>query len=417
MRIAIIGSGISGLVAAYHLSQTHEVSVFEANNYIGGHTHTHELPLGDGHYAVDSGFIVFNDWTYPNFIGLLEQLDVEHQPSSMSFGVKCDRTGLEYNGTSLNSLFAQRRNLLSPSFLRMILDIMRFNKQAPALLASDGDQTTLGDYMSINRYSRVFANHYILPMGAAIWSTDPKQMLNFPAGYFVRFFHNHGMLNIDNRPVWRVIKGGSQRYVEALTCRFADRIRLNTPVQSVIRLADGVRIQPLNDEAINFDAVIFACHSDQALRLLADSSHDERAILGAIPYQENEAILHIDSKVLPRNRLAWAAWNYHIPKEKQNRVALTYNMNILQGLNAPETVCVSLNYGEGIAPNRIIKRIIYHHPVYTPGGIAAQQRHGEISGVNNTYFCGAYWGFGFHEDGVNSALRVVAQIEGGSRHA
>jgi predicted NAD/FAD-binding protein len=185
----------------------------------------------------------------------------------------------------------------------------------------------------------------------------------------------------------------------------------------VIRLADGVRIQPLNDEAINFDAVIFACHSDQALRLLADSSHDERAILGAIPYQENEAILHIDSNVLPRSRLAWAAWNYHIPKEKQNRVALTYNLNILQGLNAPETVCVSLNYDEGIAPNRIIKRIIYHHPVYTPAGIAAQQRHGEISGVKNTYFCGAYWGFGFHEDGVNSALRVVAQIEGSAGHA
>ena len=417
MRIAIIGSGISGLVAAYHLSQTHEVSVFEANNYIGGHTHTHELPLGDCIYAVDSGFIVFNDWTYPNFISLLEQLGVEHQPSSMSFSVKCERTGLEYNGTSLNGLFAQRRNLFSPSFLRMIWDIMRFNKQAPALLASDDDQTTLGDYLSINRYSRAFTDHYILPMGAAIWSAAPEQMLNFPARYFVRFFHNHGMLNIDNRPVWRVIRGGSQRYVEALTCRFADRIRLNTPVQRVTRLADGVRIQPSNAEATDFDAVVLACHSDQALRLLVDATQGERDILGAIPYQENEAILHTDAKVLPRSRLVWAAWNYHIPKEKQNRVALTYNMNILQGLNAPETVCVSLNYGEGIAPSRIIKRIIYHHPVYTPAGIAAQQRHGEISGVDNTYFCGAYWGFGFHEDGVNSALRVVAQIEGSAGHA
>ena len=417
MRIAIIGSGISGLVTAYHLSQSHEITLFEANNYLGGHTHTHELPLGKGHYAVDSGFIVFNDWTYPNFIALLEQLGVEHQPSSMSFGVKCERTGLEYNGTNLNSLFAQRRNLFSPSFLRMIWDILRFNKHAPTLIATDDDQTTLGDYLSSNRYSGAFTDHYILPMGAAIWSADPAQMLDFPARYFVRFFHNHGMLNIDNRPVWRVIKGGSHRYVEALTRRFADRIRLNSPVNRVTRLAKGVRIQPSNAEATDFDAVVFACHSDQALKLLTDATQSERDILGAIPYQENEAILHTDAKVLPRSRLAWAAWNYHIPKERQNRVALTYNMNILQSLNAPETVCVSLNYGEGIDPNRIIKRITYHHPVYTSAGIAAQQRHGEISGVNHTYYCGAYWGFGFHEDGVNSAIRVVAQIEGNALHA
>jgi predicted NAD/FAD-binding protein len=417
MRIAIIGSGISGLVTAYHLSQTHEVTVFEANHYIGGHTHTHTLPLGGRSYNVDSGFIVFNDWTYPNFIHLLEELGVAHQPSSMSFGVKCERTGLEYNGTTLNSLFAQRRNLFNPRFLRMIWDIVRFNKQAPALLASADDRTTLGDYLCVNRYSHAFAEHYILPMGAAIWSADPEQMLNFPARYFVRFFHNHGMLNIGNRPVWRVIKGGSNRYVEALTRRFADRIRLDTPIQSVTRLADGVRIRPENSEAMEFDGVVFACHSDQALNLLTDASPAERAILGAIPYQENEAILHTDARVLPRSRLAWAAWNYHIPKQQQNRVALTYNMNILQSLNAPETVCVSLNYGVGIDPNRIIKRIIYHHPVYTPAGIAAQQRHGEISGVNRTYYCGAYWGFGFHEDGVNSANRVVAQIEDGTQHA
>jgi len=413
MRIAIIGSGISGLVTAYHLSQAHEITVFEANDYIGGHTHTHKLHLGDHTYAVDSGFVVFNDWTYPNFINLLEQLGVEHKPSSMSFSVKCERTGLEYNGTTLNSLFAQRRNLFSPSFLRMIWDILRFNKKAPALIATDDDQTTLGDYLAINRYSRAFAEHYILPMGAAIWSANPEQMLNFPARYFVRFFHNHGMLNIDNRPVWRVINGGSHRYVEALTRRFADRIRLGMPVQSVTRQASGVNIQPENGEVMDFEAAIFACHSDQALRMLADASTAEREILGAIHYQENEAILHVDSKVLPRCRLAWAAWNYHVPKEKQDRVALTYNMNILQSLDAPETVCVSLNHGENIDPNRIIKRIIYHHPVFTPAGIAAQQRHGEISGFNRTYYCGAYWGFGFHEDGVNSALRVVAQIEGG----
>jgi len=417
MRIAIIGSGISGLVSAYHLSQSHEITVFEANNHSGGHTHTHNLKLGDKLYAVDSGFIVFNDWTYPNFIALLNELGVEHQPSSMSFGVKCERTGLEYNGTNLNSLFAQRRNLFRPTFLRMIWDILRFNKQAPALIATDDDQTSLGDYLSANRYSRTFTDYYILPMGAAIWSTKPEQMLNFPARYFVRFLHNHGMLNIDNRPVWRVIKGGSHRYVEALTRRFADRIRLKTPVQKVTRLTHGVSIRPLNGEAEEFDAVIFACHSDQALSLLTDASQVEQEILGAIPYQENEAILHTDFNVLPRKRLAWAAWNYYIPKAKMNRVALTYNMNILQNLDAPETICVSLNHGEGIAPNRVMERIIYHHPVYTPAGVAAQLRHGEISGTNRTYYCGAYWGFGFHEDGVNSGLRVVAQIEGNTRHA
>jgi predicted NAD/FAD-binding protein len=417
MRIAIVGSGISGLVAAYHLSQTHEVTVFEANRHIGGHTHTHTLTLGGHSYEVDSGFIVFNDWTYPNFIRLLEELNVEHQPSSMSFGVKCERTGLEYNGTSLNSLFAQRRNLFNPNFLRMLWDIVRFNRQAPALLATADDQTTLGDYLRVNRYSHAFAEHYILPMGAAIWSAGTERMLNFPARYFVRFFHNHGMLNIDDRPVWRVIKGGSHRYVEALTRRFADRIRLDTPVRCVSRRAGGVRIQPSNDEAEEFDGVVFACHSDQALNLLTDASPAERDVLAAIPYQENEAILHTDARVLPYSRLAWAAWNYHIPKQPQNRVALTYNMNILQSLDAPETVCVSLNHGEAIAPNRVIKRILYHHPVYTPAGIAAQQRHGEISGVNRTYYCGAYWGFGFHEDGVNSALRVVAQVEANARHA
>ena len=412
MRIAIIGSGISGLVTAYHLSKNHDTTVFESNKYIGGHTHTHQITLGSGTYAVDSGFIVFNDWTYPNFIHLLNQLGVEHQPSSMSFSVKCERTGLEYNGTSLNSLFAQRRNLFNPSFLRMIVDIMRFNKQAPALIESGNDQTTLGEYLSENRYSRSFIENYILPMGSAIWSTDPEQMLGFPASFFGRFFHNHGMLNIDNRPVWRVIKGGSHSYVKALTRQFSDHILLETPIQQVTRLPTSVQVKTINGDTDNFDAVIFACHSDQALKILTDPSPTETEILGAIPYQENEAILHTDSKVLPKKQLAWAAWNYHIPKEKRYKVALTYNMNILQNLDAHETICVSLNYDNSIDPNQIIKRIMYHHPLYTPAGIAAQKRHKEISGINNTYYCGAYWGFGFHEDGVNSALRVVSQIEG-----
>ena len=417
MKIAIIGSGISGLVSAYYLCKSHEITIFEANSHLGGHTHTHDITLGQKDYSVDSGFIVFNDWTYPNFIALLNELGVDSQPSSMSFSVKCQRTGLEYNGTTLNSLFAQRRNIFKPSFIRMILDIMRFNKQAPALIATENDQITLGEYLSINRYSSAFIDYYILPMGAAIWSTNPEQMLNFPARYFVRFFYNHGFLNIDNRPVWRVVKGGSKRYVEALTNRFIGQIHNNMPIQQVTRLPGGVCVKPFNDENLMFDAVIFACHSDQALSMLTDASSAERDILGVIPYQENEAILHTDSSLLPRKRLAWAAWNYLIPQAKKDSVALTYNMNILQSLDAPETVCVSLNQTGNIDENLIIKRITYHHPLYTPAGIAAQLRHGEISGVNNTYYCGAYWGFGFHEDGVNSGLRVVKQIEGGISHA
>ncbi|MFM8330920.1 MAG: NAD(P)/FAD-dependent oxidoreductase [Candidatus Methylumidiphilus sp.] len=417
MKIAIIGSGIAGLTAAYYLSPEHDITVFEAADYIGGHTHTHDIAMAGKTYAVDTGFIVFNDWTYPNFIKLLSELGVAHQPSAMSFSVKCDNTGLEYNGTTLNSLFAQRLNLLKPSFLRMIRDILRFNKQAPELLQAADETITLGAYLSANRYGEEFIRYYILPMGAAIWSSTPEQMLGFPARYFVRFFHNHGMLSVDNRPVWRVIQGGSKQYIAKLTQRFAQRIRLNTPIQSVIRQGQSASVTPANGAAEQFDAVVFACHSDQALRLLADPSAAEQNILGAIQYQDNEAVLHTDASILPRRRLAWAAWNYHIPKAQRERVALTYNMNILQSLNPPETLCVTLNYSEHINPDKIIKRIQYHHPLYTPEGVAAQQRHSDISDVNRSYYCGAYWGFGFHEDGVNSALRVVAQINQDYGHA
>jgi len=410
MKIAIIGSGIAGLTTAYYLHKTHDITLFEANNYIGGHTHTHDIDLAGKSWSIDTGFIVFNDWTYPNFIKLMDELKVSSQPSAMSFSVKCERTGIEYNGTTLNSLFAQRLNLFRPSFLRMIADILRFNKESPNWLEVGDDLTTLGEYLSTHNYSEVFTNHYIVPMGAAIWSSGADGILAFPARYFVRFFHNHGMLSVDNRPVWRVIQGGSRSYIEPLTQGFRDRIRLSAPIESVSRDSDGVTIKPQNEEAERFDAVVFACHSDQALKLLTDSSPIEREILEAIPYQENEAILHTDASVLPKKPLAWAAWNYHIPHEKRQLVALTYDMNILQSLDAPDTFCVTLNYAEAINPAKIIKRLRYHHPVYTPKGILAQQRHGEISGINRTYYCGAYWGFGFHEDGVNSALKVVEQI-------
>lgn len=411
MRLAIVGTGIAGLAAAHRLHPSHDITVFEAGDHIGGHTHTHDIELGGRHWAIDTGFIVFNDWTYPNFIALMDELGVESQPSSMSFSVRCEKSGLEYNGTTLNTLFAQRRNLFSPSFHRMIRDILRFNREAPGFLETGDDHTRLGDYLTANRYRQEFREHYIIPMGAAIWSAAPGDMLDFPARYFIRFFHNHGMLSVDDRPQWRVIRGGSRSYVEPLTAPFRERIHLNTPVMRIVRDEQGATVQTATGSEARFDAVVLACHSDQALAMLDKPTQVEREILGAIPYQENETILHTDASVLPRARRAWAAWNYHIPREACDRVAVTYDMNILQGLEAPETFCVSLNYRDRIDPDRILKRLTYHHPAYTPAGIAAQARHAEISGVNRTYYAGAYWGFGFHEDGVKSGLRVVEQIE------
>jgi predicted NAD/FAD-binding protein len=407
MKIAVIGAGIAGNVAAYHLAREHEVTVFEAGSHLGGHTHTHEVEQAGRRYSVDTGFIVFNDWTYPNFIRLLDELGVASQPSNMGFSVRDERSGLEYSGSTLDTLFAQRRNLLRPSFWRMLRDILRFNREAPALLARPGDDVTLGDHLEENAYSRGFVEHYIVPMGAAIWSTDPQKMLRFPARYFVGFLHNHGLLSVDDRPQWRVIRGGSARYVEALTAVFRDRVRLKTPVQSVRRLAGQVYVKARGTDAERFDAAFLACHSDQALAILADATPLEREILGAIPYQRNEAVLHTDTRLMPRARRAWAAWNYHVLPEEGGRVALTYNMNILQSLDAPEPFLVTLNHSDAIDPARIVKRIRYEHPLYTREGVAAQARQHEINGPLNTYFCGAYWRFGFHEDGVVSALQAL----------
>ncbi|MBK8537782.1 MAG: FAD-dependent oxidoreductase [Candidatus Competibacteraceae bacterium] len=409
MKIAIIGTGISGLTAAWQLHREHDLTLFEANDYIGGHTHTVDVDVQGQYYAVDTGFIVFNDWTYPNFIHLLEQLGVASQPTLMSFSVRCERTGLEYNGENLNTLFAQRRNLFRPSFHRMIRDILRFNREAPALLeVNDHSAISLNAYLRERAYSREFTEQYILPMAAAIWSAEPALMSEMPARFFVQFFKNHGLLSVSDRPQWRVIQGGSRNYVEHLTAPFRDRIRLNCPVEWVRRTPNQVQIKPKHGPLEHFDEVVFATHSDQALRLLADSTVKEREILGAIPYQENEAVLHTDIRLLPRRKLAWAAWNYHLPLQSQNRVAVTYDMNILQGLDAPETFCLTLNRSEAIDPARILYRTTYHHPVFTEAGVRAQARRDEISGVNRTWYCGAYWSYGFHEDGVNSGL-VVGQ--------
>jgi predicted NAD/FAD-binding protein len=410
MKIAIIGSGIAGNVVAHRLHRAHDITVFEAGDHVGGHTHTHTVQLGAERHEVDTGFIVFNDWTYPNFIELLTELEVETQPSHMSFSVRCERSGLEYNGSTLNGLFAQRRNLLRPSFYRMIRDILRFNRESLALLAGR-DEIALGDYLGAHGYSREFIDHYLIPMGAAVWSTDAGRMLGFPARYFVRFFHNHGMLSVDERPTWRVVKGGSARYVERLTAPFRDRIRLDTPVEYLRRLPDRVLVKARGLEPESFDQVFLACHSDQALHLLSDASALEREVLGAIPYQENEVVLHTDTRLLPRTRRAWAAWNYHVLPGDRGRVALTYNMNILQGLAARATLCVTLNRSDEIDPAKIIKRLTYHHPLYTPAGVAAQRRQHEVNGANRTYFCGAYWRYGFHEDGVVSALNALDHFE------
>ena len=416
-RIAVVGSGISGLVAARLLHPHHDLSVFEAGPRIGGHTHTHALQRPAGPVSVDTGFIVFNERTYPAFTRLLEILGVASQPSEMSFSVRCDRTDLEYNGTSLDTLFAQRRNLLRPSFWRMLRDILRFNREAPELLERPDESLTLGDYLERGGYSRPFVEHYVVPMGAAIWSAEPRRMLAFPALTFVRFFQNHGMLSIDDRPVWRVVTGGSQRYVERLIEPFADRIRTATPVRSVRRHATGALLSLPDGSIEAFDEVVLATHSDQALRLLADPSEAEREILGAIPYQPNEAVLHTDVGQLPRRRKAWAAWNYHLPREPRQRLSVTYDMNILQGLHTDETFCVTLNPATPIDPGRVIARMDYTHPIFTREGIAAQRRKPEISGERHTWYCGAWWNHGFHEDGVQSALDVargfgVSSIEG-----
>jgi predicted NAD/FAD-binding protein len=420
MRVAIVGSGIAGMVAAYRLHREHDITLFEANDWVGGHTNTVDVDWHGRPYAIDTGFIVCNDWTYPRFLALLAELGVEHQNSSMSFSLSCERTGLEYNGTSVNSLFAQRRNALRPSFLRMIADILRFNAASRSLLTTNDHSLTLGEYLERGRYSRAFIERYIVPMGMSIWSATASAMLSFPARFFVEFFDRHGFLNVNNRPVWQAVKGGSREYARKLTAGFRHRIKLRTPVVGVKRSADGVTLRTARGDVERFDYVFFACHSDQALAMLEDPTPAEREILTAFPYQENVAMLHTDTRMLPRTPLARAAWNYHLLARQQDRVALTYDMNVLQSLTAPVVFLVTLNRENDIDASTVLRTITYHHPVYLPTGVAAQQRRHEVSGVNRSFYCGAYWRYGFHEDGVVSAewaledfRRVVGQQAAG----
>ncbi|MEE2001300.1 FAD-dependent oxidoreductase [Alkalimonas sp. MEB108] len=413
MKIAVIGGGIAGMMSLYLLQREHQVVLFEANDYLGGHTATVDVELDGKTLAVDTGFIVFNNWTYPLFNRFLAELAVPFQPTEMSFSVKHQQSGLEYNGNSFATLFAQKRNLLRPSFWGMLLDIVRFNKLGKKLLAEDHPDLdlSLGDFLAKHRFGQAVQEHYLLPMGAAIWSAGLADMPSFPVRFFLRFFNNHGLLNVSDRPQWSVICGGSREYVRRLQQQVAaDSIRLNSPIQSVRRHSDGVELVLPDGSTEQFDQVVFACHSDQALRLLADASPAEQSILGAIAYQRNDVVLHTDSSLLPKRRAAWAAWNYNLSANASDRATLTYNMNILQQLETEQTICVTLNNTAVIAKESILQRFEYAHPVFNSYSMEAQQRRAEINGVNRSWFCGAYWYNGFHEDGVRSAVDVARAL-------
>jgi predicted NAD/FAD-binding protein len=416
MKVAIIGSGISGLTAAYLLNQKYEVTVFEAADRLGGHTATIDVNLEGKEYKIDTGFIVFNDWTYPNFKKLLSLIGVTYQPTSMGFSVSSEVNGLEYSGKGLNTLFAQRRNFFNVKHWRMIRDILRFNQESPRDVEQGGkySEMTLAEYLRDKKYSTAFIDYYLIPMGSAIWSASVDVMENFPLQFFVRFFRNHGLLSVKNRPQWHVIKGGSRSYIAPMILGFKDRIKLSSPIKKILRKDDHVSLVGINNETHKFDQVVIATHSDQALSMLADANQSEKNVLGNIAYQSNEVVLHTDTGLLPKNKSTWSSWNYRIVDEaEQSSTAppvLTYNMNILQGINADKTFCVTLNKKEAIDPQKIIGRYYYDHPVFSFDTINAQKQWPAVNGINRTWFCGAYWGNGFHEDGVVSGMRVAEQF-------
>jgi uncharacterized protein len=409
MKIAIVGTGVSGLVAAHLLHRGHELVVYEAGGRVGGHANTVAVESESGKHWIDTGFIVFNDRNYPHFERLLVELGVATHASQMSFSVSDGRGGFEYAGTP-RGLFARPRHLASPAFLGMLRDWRRFNREAQALVGLNGTAPSLGLWLEERGFSRHFIERLIVPQASAVWSADPEQMWSFPASFMAEFFDNHGMFSLRDRPRWRTVSGGSIRYVEAITAPWRDRIRLRAPVRRIERLADGVRIEADGCESENFNEVVIATHSDQALATLADPSEAEREILGAIPYQRNEAVLHTDTSLLPRRRTAWSSWNFHLSERPAGRTTVTYWMNKLQRLRTDRQFLVTLNRGEAIDPAKVLRRFSYDHPVYTAEGVHAQTQHAEISGVRHTHYCGAYWGWGFHEDGVLSAIRACARI-------
>jgi len=412
-RVAVIGGGISGMAAARYLCSRHRVTLFEAGPRLGGHTATVDVHLDGRDYAIDTGFIVFNDRTYPHFQRLLDRLGVAYQPTEMSFSVHETARDFEYNGHTLASLFAQRRNLLRPSFYRLLRDILRFNRRAIADLEQDRlvPRQSLGEYLAKAGFGHDFQRHYLLPMGAAIWSASLAEIQAFPALLFLRFFHHHGLLAVTHRPQWFTLVGGSRSYIPALIAPYADAIRLATPVRGVRRRDDSVEVH--TDHGMEtFDQVVLATHADQSLALLEDASRDELQVLSALPYADNEVILHTDSTLLPRRQRAWASWNYRLDgRGGAERVSVTYAMNVLQRIDSPHVFCVTLNDSGSIEPTKVLARFRYAHPQFSLAGQAAQARHAAISGApGRTHFCGAYWRHGFHEDGVWSALRVAEAL-------
>jgi predicted NAD/FAD-binding protein len=413
LKIAIIGSGVSGLSAAYALRTNHDVTVFEARDRAGGHAHSVEVTFDGDTQTIETGFIVFNENNYPLFTRLLRELGVPSQPSDMSFSVESERTGVAYRGSSLNTLFAQRVNVFRPAFLRMVRDIFRFFGDAPNLLTTTtGRELTLGDYLDGAGYSSSFVDEHILPLGAALWSTTPQGMRKFPARYFAQFLSNHSMLQVRNRPRWRTVAGGSSRYVRAITETLGERVRLGTPVTSIRREANAAWVTPRDGDAESFDHVVVATHTNQALEMLADADDLEHDTLRAIPYQANDLVLHTDTRLLPPKTRAWASWNYHVPREPEVAASVTYYMNELQNLRSPHHYCLTLNRTREIDADRVLLRYVYDHPVYTIDGIAAQNRRNELLNRRRTSFAGAYWGFGFHEDGVRSGVEVARSLGG-----
>lgn len=413
MKIAVIGSGIAGLTSAYYLSREHQVSVFEKNDYIGGHTCTSDVKINGNMFAVDTGFIVFNDKTYPRFKRLLRELQVAWRDTEMSFSVRDPKSGLEFNGHNLNTLFAQRKNLFSLSFYRLLQGILRFNSAAKNALQGDMselDNVTLNDFLTRHDIPETVSQYYLLPMVSAIWSASLADAKDFPLGFFLRFFDNHGLLNVADRPQWHTLIGGSHAYIPMLTEPFKQNIQLNSQIVSVKRQCEQIVLIFGNSEEEYFDEVIFACHSDQALALINDATEDERQVLGKIKYCSNDVVLHTDENLLPKSRRAWASWNYLLREDsaaEEKPSSVTYNMNILQGLQCDQTVCVTLNNTAAIDPDEIIQKFSYDHPQYSVDSLKAREQRELICGKNNTHFVGAYWYNGFHEDGVRSAIDVV----------
>ena len=410
MRIAIVGGGVAGLVCARLLYERHEVQLFEASEWAGGHAHAVRVGTPAGAREVETGFVVYNERTYPLFTRLLAELGVATQPTEMSFGVSCAQTGLEYSGGSLRGLFAQPRNLLRPEFLGLLRDVLRFYREAPALLDASDAKHSLGEWLAGRGYGESFVARHLVPMGAAIWSCTPGQVAEFPVQAFARFFSNHGLLQLRDRPQWRTVRGGSARYVAALVAPLRERVHLRERVRRVWRRADGVELALGSGALARFDRVVFACHADQALACLAEPTRAERAILSAIRFEANDVVLHGDPSLLPRARAARAAWNFHLPEEPREAATVTYDMGRLQRLDAGADLLVTLNRTRAIEPRLIHARFSYHHPVYDRAALDAQRERGAISAANRSHFCGAYWGWGFHEDGVRSAHEVASEI-------